>query len=298
MKVGFIVTIDESGLGSIKHKYGENAFFNISDYSTSLKSGDIVLFEFSGTRPIVTAKNIKLVKNETSFCREHKSKFHKSEWFLILKGNEKLFLEYVQKIDTETAIPKNKILKEECDYALSILLEIIKYSKPTISRWTYHKPGECWDSGLIHHNYFDLNYKHNVLEKIRNSANYNQFIHCSYCSDRNYYSITDLVIRDGDNEIAIFHFNKKIGEIFTIKDRLTIDEFRYNNDLNYKKQIITQSEKIHSKHFENLLLILTPNYLFDLFEYPIISTVEKEKKILDFNLYDWKYLYFFPKKKN
>ena len=296
MKVGFIVTIDEFGIGSIKHKYGENAFFKICDYPTPFKSGDIVLFDFAGTRPTVTAKSIKLITNETSFCRENESKFHKSEWFLVLQGNNELFLEYVKKEGTKIEKAKNERLKKYCEYISPVLCELIGHCKPAISRWTYYKPGESHDSGLKIHNYFDININSNIIEKITSEKFYYKHIFFSRNSSNQFSAFSDFNIRDGNHHLGEFKFTEKLENIFSLKDQLTIDEDRYNEDLNYRKQINMESKKIHSKHLKNLLSIISPAYLFDLFDHNINTTLEKEKKALNLNLYEWKYLDLFPEK--
>lgn len=298
MKVGFINKINENGIAFISHQYGENAQFNTFDYTTQFENGDIVLFEFSVTKPIVTAIKILNASNSTNVCRENKSKFHISEWKLILKANKELFFEHVEAEFQKRKISNIESLKKYCVYISPLLTELIKYCESKISRWTYYKPGETHHSGLIHHNIFNIPIHSNIIEELTtdkflyrqvffNGSQKNQFNPCS-----------DFNVESGNQHLGKFRFGETLENLFLMQGRLEINEDRFNSDSNYKQTITIKANKTHENYLKNLDSKITASELFNLLYYEEKKDIEAENNTLNIQLYKWDYLKLFPEKQN
>lgn len=255
MKIGFIKKMGSDSKAIVTMYNGDNATFNNKDFQYKFFKSDIIIFNLVSEEPENRAIDIKKVKDCTEELIANKFKFNESEWYLVIKGNKDIFLDYVQNEIKKSKIKKLFYIRKKAYDLTPIILELISSYKIAITEWHYYKAGDDSSCGVVMHNHFNTEINSNLDKRILNLDkdwdNYYQPIKIylnGYLSD----NLSQDSFKINNQHIGKIHFlSEYLNNFFpSVSKSLYYDpSYRFINE--YYKSDLKNWKKIH-KDAENL----------------------------------------------
>ncbi|MES2851950.1 MAG: hypothetical protein V4698_03490 [Bacteroidota bacterium] len=316
MKIGFIKKIGSDSEAIITMYNGENASFNNKDYQYKFFKSDIIVFNLKNEEPENIAINIKNVKDCTLELINSKNTFRENEWYLIIKGNKDIFLEYVHKEVKKNNFKKFLSLKKKVYDLTPIIMELISSYKISIAEWHHYKAGDDSSCGVVMHSHFNSTINSNLVNLI---SNLNK-VFFDFYQPINIYkneslnpTYSQVSFKQNNVHVGRIHFTSVYLKSFfpVVGKSLYYDpSYRYINesyksDLKNWKKIHKDAEKLEKKMQIKLKTEYSPIALFKeitvKFNYKLPSNEEQniihyEETVNKF-IEEWDYINTFDKKK-